>query len=101
MLDRLDKLTPEDTEFEALLAEFTKAGRAHIAFEETVVWPSLRSVLTAEQADSLGRQLAEGKQNAPTRPHPKTPASPGLLKTAGPAITATDRLRDAATGRNE
>jgi hemerythrin-like domain-containing protein len=101
VLGRLDKLAPENEEFEALLAEFTKAGRAHIAFEEATVWPSLRGVLTAEQADDLGRQLAEGKQHAPTRPHPKTPASPGLLKTAGPAVAATDRLRDAATGRNE
>jgi hemerythrin-like domain-containing protein len=101
VLDRLDKLAPEDDEFESRLTEFISAGRAHIAFEESAVWPHLRSVLTAEQADSLGRQLAEGKENAPTRPHPKTPASPGLLKTAGPAIAATDRLRDAATGRDE
>lgn len=101
VLNRLDKLAPDDAEFEALLAEFVKAGRAHIAFEETTVWPSLRSVLTAEQADDLGHKLAEGKKTAPTRPHPKTPASPGVLKTAGPVVAAADRLRDAATGRNE
>jgi hemerythrin-like domain-containing protein len=101
VLDQLDKLAPEDEKFEALLAEFIRAGRAHIAFEETTVWPHLRSVITAEQADNLGHQLAEGKKSAPTRPHPKTPASPGLLKTAGPAVAAVDRLRDAATGRNE
>jgi hypothetical protein len=101
VLDRLDKLAPEDEQFEDLLTEFTTAGRAHIAFEETTVWPSLRSVITAEQAESLGHKLAEGKKSAPTRPHPKTPASPGLLKTAGPVVAAADRLRDAATGRNE
>jgi len=27
------------------------------------------------------------------------PASPGVLKTAGPATAAADRARDAATGR--
>jgi hemerythrin-like domain-containing protein len=101
VLDRLDKLAPEDEQFEAQLAQFTQAGRAHIAFEETTVWPSLRSALTAERAEELGRELAEGKENAPTRPHPKTPASPGLLKAAGPAVAAADRLRDAATGRDE
>ena len=101
VLDRLDKLAPEDGEFEGLLAEFIRAGRAHIAFEETTVWPSLRSVLTAEQADELGSKLEQGKKTAPTRPHPKTPASPGLLKTAGPAVAAADRLRDKATGRAE
>ncbi len=65
------------------------------------MWPSLRSVLTAEQADDLGRKLEDGKKTAPTRPHPKVPASPGLLKTAGPAVAAADRLRDKAAGRNE
>jgi hemerythrin superfamily protein len=101
VLDQLDKLAPEDEQFEGRLSEFITAGRAHIAFEETTVWPSLRKVLTAAQADDLGRQLEEGKKTAPTRPHPHTPASPGLLKTAGPAVAAADRLRDAATGRDE
>jgi hypothetical protein len=101
VLDQLDKLSPEDEGFEPRLAEFTAAGRAHIAFEETVVWPGLRDALTAGEADELGRELEEGKKTAPTRPHPKTPASPGLLKAAGPAVAAADRLRDAATGRGE
>jgi len=100
VLDRLDKLAPEDDDFETQLAEFISAGRAHIAFEETMVWPRLRSVLTTTDADNLGRELEEGKKTAPTRPHPHTPASPGLLKTAGPAVAAADRLRDAVTGRS-
>ena len=58
-------------------------------------------MLTAAEADDLGRKLEVGKETAPTRPHPKTPASPGVLKTAGPAVAAVDRLRDAATGRDE
>jgi hemerythrin-like domain-containing protein len=101
ILDRLDKLAPEDEEFEALLTQFISAGRAHIAFEEAAVWPYLRAALSAEEADSLGRELEDGKKTAPTRPHPNTPASPGLLKTAGPAVAAADRLRDAASGRDE
>jgi len=101
VLDQLDKLAPEDEQFESLLAEFISAGREHIAFEETTVWPSLRSVLSAEQADELGQKLENGKKSAPTRPHPHTPASPGVLKTAGPAVAAADRLRDKATGRDE
>ncbi len=101
ILDRLEGLAPEDAEFETLLAQFIGAGREHIAFEETAVWPRLRTVLSAEQADDLGRKLEDGKKTAPTRPHPHTPASPGLLKTAGPAVAAADRLRDAVTGRDE
>ncbi len=101
VLDRLDKLAPEDGEFEALLAQFTEAGREHIAFEETAVWPRLREVLSAEQADDLGRKLEQARNTAPTRPHPHTPPSPGLLKATGPAVAAADRLRDAATGRDK
>jgi hypothetical protein len=65
------------------------------------VWPGMRVALSAEQAEELGNKLEAGKKTAPTRPHPKTPASPGVLKTAGPAVAAADRMRDAATGRNE
>jgi len=101
VLDKLDKLAPEDEEFEAQLAQFTQAGRAHIAFEETSVWPYLRAAMTAGEADDLGRELEAAKKTAPTRPHPNAPASPGVLKTAGPAVAAADRLRDAATGRDE
>jgi hypothetical protein len=75
----------------------------HEAVEEMYFWPVVRKALI--DGDNLARhahaQEQEGKENAPTRPHPKTPASPGLLKAAGPAIAATDRLRDAATGRDE
>lgn len=99
VLDRLDKADPGDPEFEKLIKTFVKAGREHIEFEETHVWPELRSVLSGPEADELGSKLAEGKKTAPTRPHPHTPPSPGVLKAAGPAAAATDKARDAVSGR--
>ena len=99
VLAELDKLDASDTRFEELLGEFIAAAREHIAFEETQVWPALRSVLPAQVASELGTKIAEGKKTAPTRPHPHTPASPAVLKTAGPAVAAADKVRDAATGR--
>lgn len=101
ILDKLDKAAADDGDFESLLATFAKDGREHIAFEETRVWPPMRAAISAEQAEELGSKLETAKKTAPTRPHPHTPASPGVLKTAGPAAAAADRLRDAATGRNE
>jgi hemerythrin-like domain-containing protein len=101
ILDRLGKLSPEDEEFEDQITHFISTGRSHIEFEEMVVWPGLRSALTAEEADDLGRELAEAKETAPTRPHPNTPSTPGLLKTAGAAVAAADRFRDAVTGRGD
>jgi hypothetical protein len=101
VLDRLDKLAASDPEFEPLVTAFITAGREHISYEETQVWPLLWVSLTPAEAEDLGVKFADGKQAAPTRPHPHTPAAPGLLKTAGPAVAAADRVRDAASGRGE
>jgi hemerythrin-like domain-containing protein len=99
VLAKLDKLDASDAEFEELLGTFIGAAREHIEFEETEVWPGLRAVLPAETAAELGGKITEGKKTAPTRPHPHTPASPGVLKAAGPAAAAADKARDAVTGR--
>ena len=99
LLTKLDKLDADNPEFERLLGQFIKAARDHIAFEETKVWPALRSAMTEAEAAELGDSLEQAKKTAPTRPHPHTPASPGVLKAAGPAAAAADRARDAATGR--
>lgn len=101
VLDELDKADATHPRFEQLLSTFTEAARDHIQFEEQSVWPRAREALPAEVAAALGTKITEGKKTAPTRPHPHAPASPGLLKTAGPAVAATDKARDAATGRGD
>ncbi len=101
VLARLDKLDAGDAEFEKLLAAFAAAAQEHIAFEETAVWPGLRTALNTERAAELGTQIAGGKKTAPTRPHPHTPPSPGVLKAAGPIAAAADKARDAVTGRGD
>lgn len=99
ILARLDKLNSRDAEFDQLLAEFIPAARRHIAFEEARVWPSLRQALSPAEAQDLGDKIQTAEDKAPTRPHPHTPPSPGVLKTAGPAVAVIDRLRDAISGR--
>ena len=99
ILAELDKLGAGNPQFDMLVGEFIKAAQDHIAFEETQVWPGLRAIMTETEAADLGHRLEQGKKTAPTRPHPHTPPSPGVLKTAGPAVAAADRARDAATGR--
>jgi hemerythrin-like domain-containing protein len=99
VLDRLDSLDAGQPEFEKLLAEFIRAGREHIDFEESQVWPRLRPALTEQDAQELGRKLAEAKTIAPTRPHPHTPGNPAVLKATGPIAAAADKVRDAMTDR--
>jgi Hemerythrin HHE cation binding domain len=99
VLDRLGKLDAGDPEFERLLAQFTRAGREHIDYEETQVWPELRAALTAEQSQEIGSKMEAAKKTAPTRPHPHAPSSPGALKATGPVAAAADKARDAITHR--
>jgi hypothetical protein len=99
VLDQLDKLNADEPEFEQLVLTFINAGREHIAYEETEVWPLLRGTLIKEEAVSIGDKIAAGKETVPTRPHPNTPPSAGVLKGVGPTVAAADRLRDAASGR--
>jgi hemerythrin-like domain-containing protein len=99
VLDKLDKLDAGDPEFEKLLAEFIRAGREHIDYEETQVWPELRAALTVVQSQEIGSKMEAGKKTAPTRPHPRTPSSPGALKATGPVAAAADKARDAITHR--
>ncbi|WP_285578704.1 hemerythrin domain-containing protein [Actinoallomurus iriomotensis] len=101
VLNDLIGLKADDPKFDELVRGFIADGREHIAYEETSVWPELRKALSAEEADDLGTRLQQGKKAAPTRPHPHTPPKPGLLKTAGPAIAAADRVRDAVTRRGK
>lgn len=101
VLNKLDKLDANDEEFEQLISTFTAAAMEHITFEETQVWPGLRSALSSAAADELGDKLEKAKKTAPTRPHPHTPPSPGVLKATGPAAALADKARDAAAGRGE
>ena len=99
ILGKLGKLNAGTPEFERLLADFARAGREHITYEETAVWPAFRTALTREKAEELGSKLEAAKKTAPTRPHPRTPASPGALKATGPVAAAADKIRDKITHR--
>jgi len=100
VLAELDGMAPDDQQFVPLMTKFAHAARAHISYEEQQVWPGLRTALSADQATALGEKLARATKAGPTRPHPHTPPSPAVLKAAGPAVAAADKLRDAASGRD-
>jgi hemerythrin-like domain-containing protein len=101
VLARLENLSPGQAEYEELLRAYIPAAREHIAYEEDVAWPALQQVLTAAEADDLGKDIAIAKDIAPTRPHPHIPPEPAVLKTAGPALAAADKVRDELSGRGD
>lgn len=101
LLHKLDGMAPTHPEFAALMSEFIALGREHIAFEQDAVWPRLAEALSSDEQDALGTKLADAKKSGPTRPHPHTPAKPGVLKTAGAGAALMDRARDAMSGRGK
>lgn len=101
ILAQLDKLDAADPEFDRLIDAFIPDCREHIEFEESRVWPGLREALSAAEAQDLGQRIAKAKEHGPTRPHPRTPANPAVLKSAGPAVAVADKLRDAVSGRGK
>ena len=99
VLQQLEKLSPEDPQFEQLVSRIITDGRAHIAYEEREVWPVVQEKLAPYELQDVGMKMARAKKLAPTRPHPHTPPKPGVLKSAGLGAAALDKARDAATGR--
>lgn len=101
VLQKLDKLEAGDPKFEDLVSRIIADGRAHIAYEEREVWPVVQQRMARSELDELGEKMATAKKVAPSRPHPHTPPKPGVLKTAGVAAAAVDKMRDAVTGRGK
>lgn len=79
----LDKLDAGDAEFEELLGTFSGAAREHIQFEETAVWPGLRTVLNTERAAELGTQIAQARRPRPPAPIPTHRRRPARSKRPG------------------
>jgi len=99
LLQRLEDGVPGDPDYQEALKAFVKAGRDHIAYEQEVVWPAFEAAVSREDLMKMGEKLEAAKKVAPTRPHPDTPPSPGVLKTMGMATAMVDHVRDAVTGR--
>jgi hypothetical protein len=100
LLNDLIDYEPSDVRYEEMLVGCINETREHIAFEEEQVWPELRLVISPQRAMELGTKIARAKRMAPTRPHPRTPPSPGLLKATSPFVGTADRIRDLVTGRD-
>jgi hypothetical protein len=99
LLQQVEHGNPGEPEYHQALEAFIAAGRAHIAYEQDVVWPLLRKAMDAKELEQLGEKLASAKKVAPTRPHPDTSSDPLVQKTVGLAGATMDHVRDAVTGR--
>ncbi|MCU4183121.1 hemerythrin domain-containing protein [Acidiferrimicrobium sp. IK] len=92
------RVAPED--LVAAVASLSGAFSEHLALEENVVVPRLREALSQEQLDDFGRSYRAARRGAPSRPRPRTPPVPGLLRASSRVLGPLDRVRDLLTGRS-
>jgi hemerythrin superfamily protein len=100
-LARLEKMSPDNLDFDVELRSLTVNVREHVTEEEGTLFERLAQHVDAQTLDELGRQLENAERAAPTRPHPNAPNRPPFNVVAGVAAAVVDRTRDAVTGRGE
>lgn len=99
-LAKLEKMSPDNLDFEGLLTSTRQDLLEHIRTEEEV-FAALRGAVSEAQLDELGGKIEAAKKMAPTRPHPHAPNSATGVKLAGAMAAPMDKARDAVTGRGK
>ncbi len=79
---------------EPLAAAVVREVVAHVGMEESQILPSLAAALSPNDSIRLGLLYQRLSATAPTRPHPRVPAVPGVLSLVGPVAGRVDRVKD-------
>lgn len=93
-LSALDGMSPEEGGYDERVRSLIRDVRHHVQEEEGELLPKLRDAVSQERLDQVGEAMEAGKTLAPTRPHPRAPATPPANIVAGPAAAIVDRVRD-------
>jgi hemerythrin superfamily protein len=100
-MKRLERMDPEDPEFDAVVAELIREIRHHVQEEESRMFTELRASFSREDLVEMAEQVEAIKKIAPTRAHPMTPNEAGVRLAVGPVASLLDHLRDAVSGRGK
>jgi hypothetical protein len=92
-LHRLHKQAREP-DSAALAVRIVRQLASHVAFEENEILAALGPRLDRDVSFRLARKYVTICERGPTRPHPLTPAIPGLLRMSAPLVARTDWVRD-------
>ncbi|SCL29730.1 Hemerythrin HHE cation binding domain-containing protein [Micromonospora pallida] len=99
LLLQLDRCQMGDPAQDELMARLASAVARHVQDDENELMPQLCARTDEQALRELGREIDQGKQAAPTRPHPHAPDKPPALALAAPVAAIYDRLRDRMQGR--
>jgi hemerythrin-like domain-containing protein len=100
-MKRLERMDPDDPEFDGAVDELIREIRHHVQGEESRMFSELRTSFSHEELVKMAEQVEAVKKIAPTRAHPKTPNEPGVRMAVGPVASLLDHLRDAVSGRGK
>jgi hemerythrin-like domain-containing protein len=100
-MKRLERLDPDDPEYDAAVAELIREIRHHVEEEEGRMFAELRATFSREELVEMAKKVEAVKKLAPTRPHPMTPNQPAVRMAVGPVASLIDHLRDAVSGRGK
>jgi hemerythrin superfamily protein len=95
-LSGLEKMAPTEERFAAKVTVLIESVRHHVEEEENDMFPKVREGMKATDLEKLGDAMAEAKQTAPTRPHPRTPDTPPLNLVIGQAAAVVDKAMTTA-----
>ncbi|HEX2029208.1 MAG TPA: hemerythrin domain-containing protein [Nitriliruptorales bacterium] len=90
----MEGMAPTGEEFLQAFRRLRDDVLEHAEHEERDEHPRLRQELSQQRLQEMAEGFAELKENAPTRPHPKTPQTPEVRATVGPIAAVFDRARD-------
>lgn len=99
LLLQLDRRGAGDPAQDELMERLASAVARHVRKDEDQLMPLLRQQTDDQALRELGHEIDQGKQQAPTRPHPHAPDKPPALALAAPVVAIYDRLRDRIQGR--
>jgi hemerythrin-like domain-containing protein len=100
-MKRLEKMDPDDPEFDGAVAALIQEIRHHVEHEESRMFTELRATLSRDELVEMADKVEAVKKIAPTRAHPMTPNEAGVRLAVGPVASLLDHLRDAVSGRGK
>ncbi|MFC4909118.1 hemerythrin domain-containing protein [Actinomadura gamaensis] len=94
MLERLEKMGPDDPGFPTLFSRFHKDVDEHARHEESDEFPQMTASASQEQLRGMAAAVKAAEAVAPTHPHQGV-ESPAKNVALGPVAAVIDRARDA------
>jgi hypothetical protein len=99
LLKRLEGTAPDDPYYRKAVDEVAAQFHRHCDTAAEQLLQPLRDAATDEQLIRLGNRIDMVSEAAPTRPHPKAPATPPWNAVVDPALGVLDKARDVLSRR--